>query len=745
MIYLIDDKTQRQKEAGWDDISLNRLSSILKPIHLYSEIENEEIKKNIFTKGNVVLFHESFFDNVLNKHDKKGIEIRNDLINFAKNKELILVIFSGSKNIRLIDGNIAHMPVSVLYQNLELFCKKSIETDINLRYLLFGINHNLEEQLLLKLKSANISFRTEDIQHSGSNFIALTQSEEIDLPYESIDNEMLYTDEISDECLNDVDLYISQLINNWFQFKEYDNIFIPISFGQTLSDFNGLRFAMHIRCSENLNRLKNIYIYSYVSHNEIINNSFYDILKTKNIFLIDYKFVDFNNAINTKLEVFKFEELSSEINKIKLEAPKNYEDNHSISNEWAISRWAKALNSNDDEINNISNKIKSDIFFKYLSTIYPKNEIDIIPLNKLKLSCIEKPNILYIDDEAKKGWYENFCKIFEDENKLDFDYIDDELNSSSQDEIVELSMDNIVNKKIDIVILDFRLHQDDFKKNDIKEITGYKILKRIKEHNPGIQVIIFSATNKALNLLALQELGADGFIIKESPENSKDSNFTNSTIINLIQTINNSIDRFYLKEIYNSINEIKLIFNSNPLIKYYPNNLECLRGLQYQNLILNEIDSIFNILTANNDNKYNHTILMQFKIIECLIEIFIPTKNKENHWLFWDRSVVQYYYLIDGSIYSPKSKLNFYNKKERKVIMSSIPSYEYNSTRNKIDCLIEQKLNLDDKVDIHNKIKSLINYRNSYIHPIDRLSLSPITKNEIREWMNIILKIIKAI
>jgi DNA-binding NarL/FixJ family response regulator len=556
MIYLIDDKTQRQKEAGWDDESFKRLSSILKPIHLYSEIDDEEIKKQIFTNGNVVLFHESFFDNVLNKHDKKGIEIRNALIKFAKSKELFLVIFSGSKNIRFIDGNIAHMPVSVLYQNLELFCVKSAESDLNLRYLLFGFNHNLEEQLLLKLKLANISFRTEDIQHCGNNFIALTQSEEIDLPYEGIDNEMLFTDEISDEFDNDIDLYISQLISKWFQFKEYDNIFIPISFGQTLSDFNGLRFALHIRCSENLNRFKNIYIYSYVTHNEIINNSYFDVLKTKNIFLIDYKFSDFSNAIKAKLELFKFDELSYEINKIKLDAPKSYEDSHSISNEWAISRWAKALNSNDDEINNISNKIKFDVYFKYLNTIYPKNEIGIIPLEKLKLTYVEKPHILYIDDEANKGWYEILCKILKDENKLDFDHIDDELNSSSQADIIELTIDNIVKNNIDVVILDFRLHQDDFKKVDIEEITGFKILKRIKEYNPGIQVIIFSATNKAYNLLALQEYGADGFIIKESPDKS-DAVLTMKTVDNFIDLLNKSLNKIFLKEFYVKLNKLK--------------------------------------------------------------------------------------------------------------------------------------------------------------------------------------------
>ena len=44
-------------------------------------------------------------------------------------------------------------------------------------------------------------------------------------------------------------------------------------------------------------------------------------------------------------------------------------------------------------------------------------------------------------------------------------------------------------------------------------------MKKIKEHNPGIQVIIFSATNKVWNLQALQDAGADGFIYKGNGEN----------------------------------------------------------------------------------------------------------------------------------------------------------------------------------------------------------------------------------
>lgn len=50
------------------------------------------------------------------------------------------------------------------------------------------------------------------------------------------------------------------------------------------------------------------------------------------------------------------------------------------------------------------------------------------------------------------------------------------------------------------------------------EFSGMKILKAIKAANQGIQVIMFTASNKAWNMKALLDAGADGYYIKESPE-----------------------------------------------------------------------------------------------------------------------------------------------------------------------------------------------------------------------------------
>ena len=104
-----------------------------------------------------------------------------------------------------------------------------------------------------------------------------------------------------------------------------------------------------------------------------------------------------------------------------------------------------------------------------------------------------------------------------------------------------------------MVILDLRLHPNDFNSTDISVITGYKLLNAIKDYNRGIQVLMFSATNKIWNLQALQKSEVDGFIIKEAPENSIDNNFTKQSVLQLIKNLSNSTKNTYRKKIWDKI------------------------------------------------------------------------------------------------------------------------------------------------------------------------------------------------
>lgn len=117
MIYLLDDKKTRQKDFGWSEEKFANYSSHIKPIYTIHEVN--ELGENLYADENILLYHESFLD--FTPERNKAVEQRNKLLNRAEsNNNLFVALFSGSQSSRSINQNIAHLPVSILYQNLEI-------------------------------------------------------------------------------------------------------------------------------------------------------------------------------------------------------------------------------------------------------------------------------------------------------------------------------------------------------------------------------------------------------------------------------------------------------------------------------------------------------------------------------------------------------------------------------------------------------------------------------------------------
>lgn len=541
-----------------------------------------------------------------------------------------------------------------------------------------------------------------------------------------IDYQTLYLNsdfDISDAFLSDV---VKDIIN----FVEYKNIFIPLCFGPIMSDFNGLRLATHIRCMPGVNQTKNIYIFSFVDINLLLNHECFDILKTKGVNLINYNFHEIQALVSNSITELVIEELKIEIQKLNLKIPTNYEDNHSIANEWAILRWSEAINANDDCIDKIKNIQESNLYFKYLKTLYPLNNLDRLTSSQLKIYYQDKPKILYIDDEAEKGWYEIFYKIIEDENKIYFRYLDEEFNEKSKEEIINISVKKVVDEDFDLVILDFRLHKDDFENINITEVTGYQILKKIKEHNNGIQVIIFSATNKVWNLQALQDAGSDGFIIKESPSNSTDSKFTKQSINNLTKSIELCLNMTFLKVAFKIIQEIKIhLFKiSNDCNE---KEFEKLFKLKFKNEIFIQLDIIYDCLKKSSidistefkdENSYlNLSFISIFKIIELINDYYTDEKGNK---LKSNSIVIQSY---DQNSNSFSKCLN-----------------QYPTTRDKIITIIQFELK-DNPAKHVAKINQFIKFRNNIIHPKTLKDYKKTSKEENLDFLNLLKSILKNV
>ncbi|HPX75997.1 MAG TPA: hypothetical protein PLW77_05380 [Bacteroidales bacterium] len=355
MIYLIDDKTTRQNDYGWSKDKFNQYENDICLISNYEEYQ----RLNILSDNSIILIHDSFFANAkFSISSVKRDEMRKEIIQFANdNRNFQIVFFSGGIDARKKNANIAYMPVSVLYQNLEIFIGKVKNSDINIDYLFFGNDPEVEKNLSEKLIAANNNTGTfEGMINPKKNCLFRPEERFIQI-YDDKNFETKTIYKNSD---------LSQIIEVNLLKEKYDNIFIPISIGSSLSDFLGLKFATLIRCTRTINQCSNIFIYSYVGYEYLYNNKYFNILKTKNVQLIKHKLDAFKIAIDAKLETLTLLELPYEMEKLKLDVPDNYEDNHSIANEWGIYQLAYNANIDIKEITDFDSEKLNSLYFKWL-------------------------------------------------------------------------------------------------------------------------------------------------------------------------------------------------------------------------------------------------------------------------------------------------------------------------------------------------------------------------------------------
>ena len=134
---------------------------------------------------------------------------------------------------------------------------------------------------------------------------------------------------------------------------------------------------------------------------------------------------------------------------------------------------------------------------------------------KEKLRILQNKKIIYIDDMAGYGWADFFADLFGNNIRLRVAG-----NFESLDEVFKLIINDIRYSTTTntIIFLDLRLFNE---KGDIdvKELSGYKLLKRIKVFNPTIPVIIVSATNNKKNISYLLHSGASFVWNKEGIQN----------------------------------------------------------------------------------------------------------------------------------------------------------------------------------------------------------------------------------
>lgn len=356
---------------------------------------------------------------------------------------------------------------------------------------------------------------------------------------------------------------------------------------------------------------------------------------------------------------------------LNVKPPASYKTHHSITNEWSIYRWSKYIGV---ENVNIQREINDFLYFNYLKSIYSESVIT----TELIEFVNKTGKILLIDDEEGKGWsdfFRTFC------GKSQFQAIGDEFKRMSRTEIVNLSKQTVDAFKPDVVILDLRLHDDDYGEKDPLKLSGHAVFEQIKSINKGIQVIVFSASNKIWNYLPLSY---DGIAIKESPEQSVRKSYTKECVEKLGSMINRGITRgSWLKDVYARIVQISACITKSSLF------------IDRRDAIISNLTIAFDLLSRN-DYDYNpkylaYSYLQLYIVIEKFLEedaIYQEINNEA--WVFgkyivarWkkiDKSSICDYAITHGPGYKMGLNLGDSQKnwwKETHFKMSSVLLFGY--------------------------------------------------------------------
>ena len=490
-----------------------------------------------------------------------------------------------------------------------------------------------------------------------------------------------------------IDTYIHAKMIPMIKNNEPDIIFIKDNLSSNYLELYGITLAYHIRLSKELGgrRFVPIVILSDVDAcvlNKLDSSA--NILFTQNMYVIKNRTEQIEHFLNKEQAYTKKMDEKLFLSKITVEPPK--ETSHDIANEWAIYRWATLLNVENTTIFKNEDIIKSMLYFKYLLV---NNPVDEGKSSDYK-GPTEQGKVLYIDDEWDKGWKAIFDVYFCDTG-IEFETFEKDFKNVESTSLLKEIREKIESSEPDVVLLDLRLLNVDKNREDIEEYTGIQIRNAIKDINPGIQVIMFTATSKSLILDKLYEYSILGYIKKEHPTDKNTDTIEN--MAKLAKLIDAGMQRKYLKQIWTVHNQILEKLEKDPFRQYVPKLKNYNDHLSH---LKKEVAYVFEVLDSDMTNNFNYAVVSMARSLEVLVEIFFI----DNGEYFWDNEKVK----------------------------------NYSSIKYKILSLIEQKLNYEDISGFEDNLEKMRLHRNAYMH--SKKSYSPISSIELCTWFTLFEEII---
>lgn len=455
-----------------------------------------------------------------------------------------------------------------------------------------------------------------------------------------------------DSDISDVDFYIhDQIVNRELgqKINQSDIIFIKVGLTQNFMEYYGIRLACHVRMTSAL-KVKSQIPIVLISQETCqflgLTGELSEILFTEGIYLME----DNPKDLNKYIKLFNKNKLKSLTNiddflfKMKIKPCAEYDSHHAIANEWSLLRWSNILQIGefDESFTTIKQNIEGLLYYKYLSLINPLSDDRLSPNINLK----GKGKVLYIDDEWNKGWNTIFKHIFKSNSSYEFktveyDFSDKEFSVGGP--IIESEIEAF---DPDIVILDLRLFKEDFEKDRNPEnLSGFKILEEIKKKNLGIQVILFTASNKVWNFQKLQIAGADYFILKNSPENIINSDSTLDSIKNFKKSIEKASEKAFIKNL--------IIFCKK--ISGFLKSVDYVENREYEFLIkslesqLKVCISALTLIDVERPVTIDISFLSFYNFLELFKKYYLKYSDKDYRYQIGYEDTIMYEYKLNGN------------------------------------------------------------------------------------------------
>lgn len=392
--------------------------------------------------------------------------------------------------------------------------------------------------------------------------------------------------------------------------------------------------------------------------------------------------------------------------------------NHSLANEWGASVLDRLINKGvPSGYPTLNSEIKK-LYFKYVYAqtinvaeyLSGKQQARYYVQNRAAING-EGKRILLIDDEADKGWAYVLKQLIVT-NEGDFNVISHK--AKSYDDFTKEEHAQIENGDYDLIFLDLRMNgaeEENVYRPD--DFSGMNILKKIKEKQRGVQIIMFTASNKAWNLKALLDAGADGYYIKESPEYKFSLNFSIANYDALRENIEYCLQRTYLKKVDAQIKAIRKDFN-----KTHGDNTN------FKNSIINQMELSYNLL---NEQRFAYAFISLYQVIELINDYYLD-RDANNVWYIKETDE-------DAMSWSTQNfrhecvEAEFTEDDKRKF-----PEWK------KLACLYYQLWKQEDK-SFGYKVQSLINERNKFMHNEADKKSKIYTENGYLELLDIIVTV----